>query len=130
MKKLNVFIAALVCSLLFSIGAKAQAPADFFVGKWTMTTTGLPSGDAKSFIVFERNAEGKLTGNMVDDKGKKTIFAKIEEKPTSVTMYFTASGYNVYIFLEKKDDNNLTGSTMDMFDSTAVRTVDAKTEAK
>ena len=130
MKKLSVFIAAIVCSLVFSIGAKAQAPADFFVGKWAVLTTGLPSGDAKSVVTFERK-DGKLIGKMAEEgKPNVNIFSKVEEKEKSVTGYFTASGYDVYIFLEKKDDNNITGSLMDMFDCTGVRIVETKTEAK
>jgi len=130
MKKLSVFIAAIVCSLVFSIGAKAQAPADYFVGKWSVLTTGLPSGDAKSVVTFERK-DGKLIGKMAEEgKPNVNIFSKVEEKEKSVTGYFTASGYDVYIFLEKKDDNNITGSLMDMFDCTGVRIVETKTEAK
>jgi len=130
MKKLSIFIAAIVCSLVFSIGAKAQAPTDFFVGKWAVLTTGLPSGDAKSVVTFERK-DGKLTGKMAEEgKPNVNIFSKVEEKEKSVTGYFTASGYDVYIFLEKKDDNNITGSLMDMFDCTGVRIVETKTEAK
>jgi hypothetical protein len=127
MKKLSVIIAVIVCSLAFSIGTKAQAPADYFVGKWKTLTVGLPSGDATSIITFERK-DGKLNGFMVDDKGKKFVFSKIDEKPTSTTSYFTTSGYDVYIFLEKKDDNNVTGSTMDMFDMTGTRIIETETK--
>jgi hypothetical protein len=130
MKKLSVFIAAIVCSLVFSIGAKAQAPADFYVGKWAVLTTGLPSGDAKSIVTFERK-DGKLIGQMAEEgKPKANIFTKVEEKGNTVTGYFTASGYDVYIFLDKKDDNNIAGALMDMFDCTGVRIVETKTEAK
>ena len=52
MKKLNLFFAVLVCSLVFSIGAKAQASGDFFIVKWDVLSTGLPSGDAKSVVTF------------------------------------------------------------------------------
>jgi uncharacterized protein with GYD domain len=130
MKKLSVFMAALVCSLVFSIGAKAQAPADYFVGKWSVLTTGLPSGDAKSVVTFERK-DGKLIGTMAEEgKPSKNVFTKVEEKGTTVTGYFTAGAYDVYIFLEKKDDNNIIGSMMDMFDCTGVRIVETKTEVK
>lgn len=126
MKKLSVFIAAIVCSLVFSIGAKAQAPADYFVGKWNVVVTGLPQGDQKMIIIFERK-DGKLIGHSDDEKtGKSMSYSKLEEKEKSVTAYFTASGYDCYIFLEKKDDNNVTGSLMDMFDCTGIRVVDAK----
>lgn len=126
MKKLSVIIAAIVCSLVFSVGVKAQAPADYFVGKWSVLTTGLPSGDAKSTLVLERK-DGKLVGTL-DQEGKpnKNVFRKVEEKENSVTCYFTANGYDVYLFLEKKDANNVIGSMMDMFDCTGVRVTEAK----
>lgn len=130
MKKLNLFFAVLVCSLVFSIGAKAQASGDFFIGKWDVLSTGLPSGDAKSIVTFERK-DGKLIGTMAEAKKPNVnVFRKVEEKENSVTAYFTASGYDVYIFLEKKDDNNVIGSLMDMFDCTGVRIVETKTEVK
>lgn len=130
MKKLSVFIAAIICSLVFSVGAKAQAPADYFVGKWSVLTTGLPSGDAKSIVILERK-EGKLSGTMMQEgKPAPNVFRKVEEKGTTITCYFTASGYDVYLFLEKKDDNNVIGSMMDMFDCTGVRVIEAKTEVK
>jgi hypothetical protein len=130
MKKLSVFIAAIVCSLLFSIEGKAQSSEDYFVGKWNIVTTGLPNGDAKSFVTLERK-EGKLIGSMGEEgKAGKKDFDKVEEKATSVTAYFTSNGYDVYLFLEKKDDNNITGSMMDMFDCTGVRVIETKTESK
>lgn len=126
MKKLSIFIAAVVCSLLLSIDAFAQAPADYFVGKWKVLTTGLPSGDATSTLFLERK-EGKLVGTL-DQEGKpnKNVFRKVEEKENSVTCYFSANGYDVYLFLEKKDSNNVIGSMMDMFDCTGVRIVEEK----
>lgn len=130
MKKLSVFIAAIVCSLLFSIEGKAQSQEDYFVGKWNIVTTGLPNGDAKSVVTLERK-DGKLIGSMGEEgKPGKKLFDKVEEKATSVTAYFTSNGYDVYLFLEKKDDNNITGSMMDMFDCTGVRVVETKTESK
>ena len=124
MKKLSIFIAAIVCSLVFSIGAKAQAPADYFVGKWNVLVTGLPDGDQKLIVVFERK-DGKLIGHSVDEKtGKALDYSKLEEKGNNVTAYFTAGGYDCYLSLDKKDDNNVTGTLMDMFDCTGVRVVE------
>lgn len=130
MKKLSVFIAVIVCSIMFSIEAKAQAPADYFVGKWKVLTVGLPSGDATSVVTLERK-DGKLTGTMMQDgKPAPNVFRKVEEKGNTVTAYFTASGYDVYLFLEKKDDSNITGSMMDMFDCTGTRLVETAAENK
>lgn len=130
MKKLSVFIAVVVCSIVFSMEAKAQAPADYFVGKWKVLTTGLPSGDATSVVTLERK-DGKLTGTMMQDgKPAPNVFTKVDEKGKTVTAYFTASGYDVYLFLEQTGDNNVTGSMMDMFDCTGTRIVETAAETK
>ena len=55
------------------------------------------------------------------------VFTRVDEKEKSVTVYFKARGYDVYIYLEKTDENHLTGSTMDMFDTNATRVVETAT---
>lgn len=120
-----IFAAALL--ILASVTVKAQdKKADFFVGKWDCLTVGTPGGDGKSTIVLKRNADGKLTGALysVTSTGNENPFSRVDEKEKSVTVYFKANGYDVYIYLEKVDDNHLTGSTMDMFDTTATRVVE------
>jgi len=131
MKKAILVFAGIFFLLLSNdANAQAQTGTDYFAGKWNVLTTGLPDGDAKMLVVFER-IDGKLTGAMLDEvKKTKNVFTKVEEKEKSVTGYFTAGGYDCFLFLEKKDDNNVTGSLMDMFDSTGVRVVETKTEAK
>lgn len=119
-----IFAAALL--ILASVNVKAQDKADFFVGKWDCLTVGTPGGDGKSTIVLKRNGDGKLTGALysVTSTGNENPFSRVDEKAKSVTVYFKANGYDVYIYLEKVDDNHLTGSTMDMFDTTATRVVE------
>lgn len=121
-----IFAAALL--ILASVTVKAQDKTDFFVGKWDCLTVGTPGGDGKSSIVLKRNADGKLTGALysVTSTGNENPFSRVDEKAKSVTVYFKANGYDVYIYLEKVDDNHLTGSTMDMFDTTATRVVEQK----
>lgn len=128
MRKLSIIIAAVVCSLAFSSKANAQESKDYFVGKWDILTTGLPDGDGKSIVTLTRGENGKLTGNMAGEGRPADVFTKIEEKEKYVTCYFTASGYDVYIYLEKKDENNITGSLLDMFDCTGTRIIETKTE--
>ena len=125
MRTFTFYIATIVCILGFYIGANAQVSTDYFVGKWNVTVTGLPQGDAKMEVIFERK-DGKLTGYMLNEGKPKDVFAKVEEKEKNVTGFYTAQGYDCYIFLEKKDDNNVTGSLMDMFDCTGVRKIETK----
>lgn len=126
----NLFVAFLLIMAAVSVNAQDNK-TDFFVGKWACVTTGTPGGDGKSLIVLKRNAEGKLTGFTKSEKESdpETVFTRVDEKEKSVTVYFKARGYDVYIYLEKVDENHLTGSTMDMFDTNATRVVEPATPA-
>lgn len=121
MKKLSSIFAGLFF-LVLSFGTKAQTPpADYFVGKWNVDVKGTPQGDGKMTVNLERK-EGKLIGSLTSkEMAEATKFIKVEETEKSVTMYFTSQGYDVYLKLEKKDDDHVTGNMMDMFDATGVR---------
>lgn len=95
--------------------AKVQTSTDYYTGQWNLVVAGTPNGDIKMIVTMERK-DGKLDGtiNIVDYETTK--LTKVEEKGTSVTLYFSASGYDLYMILEKKDENNVTGREMDMFD--------------
>jgi hypothetical protein len=120
MRKLS-FILTVIVLFLMSLQSNAQDTKNFFVGKWKVLTVGTPNGDATSIVTLEQK-DGKLTGNMSGMGTTETItFTNVEEKENSVTVYFSASGYDVYMVLEKKDDNHVTGSMMDMFDVSGER---------
>jgi hypothetical protein len=124
-----IFAAALF--ILASVTVKAQEKTDFFVGKWATHTIGTPGGDSNSVVIFKRNADGKLGGALLSgaNAANENTFSRVDEKEKSITAYFKANGYDVYIYLEKTDENNLTGSMMDMFDMTAKRVVETPTPA-
>lgn len=87
---------------------------------------GTPQGDAINAVVLERK-DGKLTGTILSPgKAEAAKFSKVVEKDKSITAYFSASGYDVYLMLEKTDENNATGSMMDMFDAKATRVIGTK----
>jgi hypothetical protein len=120
MRKLSFVLTVFVLFLL-SLNSNAQDTKNFFVGKWKVLTVGTPNGDATSIVTLEQK-DGKLTGDMSGMGTTETIkFTNVEEKENSVTVYFNASGYDVYMTLEKKDDNHVTGSMMDMFDVSGER---------
>lgn len=108
-------------ALIFSGSASAQEKS-FFLGKWDVKVEGTPGGDSK-MIINIANRDGKLSGSAIDPASNKELFAftKVEEEANKVTVYFTSQGYDVYMYLEKKDQDNLSGSMMDMFDATGVR---------
>lgn len=126
MKKLHLFFCAGLFCLLLSFKASAQAtgPTDYFVGKWNVIVEGTPQGNGKMTITLERE-NSKLNGTIITREGTATTkFSKVEEKEKSVTVFYTTNGYDVYLLMEKKDDDNVTGNMMDMYDARGVRVKD------
>lgn len=120
MKNVRLFLVVVFC-MVSALKMNAQVPADFFAGKWSVLVSGTPNGDAKMLVNLERK-DGKLTGGVINpDAAEPTKFSNVEEKENSVTVYFSASGYDVYLTLEKKGDNKVEGSMMDMFDAKGER---------
>ncbi|MCF6404918.1 hypothetical protein L3C95_18605 [Chitinophaga filiformis] len=122
MKKLTAIL-TVAFFMLFSFNGYAQAgnKPDYFVGKWDVTVIGTPQGDAVMKVDLKRN-EGKLTGNILTQSGTEpAAISKIEEADGSVKLYFTASGYDVFLLLQKKDDDHVTGNLLEMFEAKGVR---------
>ena len=68
-------------------------------------------------LVLEKK-DSSMTGVIQDSTGKE--MAKItnaELKPTQLTVYFTAQGFDVNLVMDKKDEDHTTGSLMGMFDA-------------
>ena len=129
MKNWNVFFAGLFLMLFSFLNAGAQTPpnGDYFAGKWNVIAEGTPNGDSR-FLVNLQRKDGKLVGTIDDPQTGKTTskIDKVEEKEKSVTVYFVGGGYDVYLLLEKKDDDHVIGSLMDMFDATGERVKENK----
>ena len=118
MKK-TVLLFTAIFAILFSISlnSQAQATSDYFVGKWNVLVTGTPNGDAKMVVVMQR-VDGKLKAEFVgNDQPEVPKVSNIEETEKSVRIYFTASGYDVYLYLENKGENHVEGTMLDMFDA-------------
>ena len=122
MKKLSSIFAGLFFLVLsFHAKAQTQPATDYFVGKWSLLVTGTPQGDSKMNVNLERK-DGKLTGYLFSKENPDTVkFTKVEEKEKSVTFYFSQGGYDVFINLEKKDEDHVIGDLMGMFDTTGER---------
>jgi hypothetical protein len=109
--------------LLSSVTLNAQTkPAeDYFAAKWDMLFEGLPQGDPRMIVSLQRK-DGKLEGAIMDSAQKEIAkISKVDEKDKSVTVYFTAQGYDVTLDMTKKDEDNITGSLMGMFEAKGVR---------
>lgn len=120
MKKLSFLFVFSFLSLLF-LTSKVQAqttPENYFVGTWNMKAFGLPDGDKDLVILLEKK-DGKLSGGFVDPATKKVVnpFTSVQLASNKLTANFIApeQQMDVYLTLEKKDDTNVTGSIMDMF---------------
>ncbi|MEO6285384.1 MAG: hypothetical protein ABIN80_09500 [Dyadobacter sp.] len=123
MKKLSVFLFAMLIGLTINGFCQTSTPADFFAGKWEITIMGTPDGDSKMITNLVRK-DGKLTGELLDGTGagKPAIpITSIEESEGKIDIAFSASGYDITLELNKVDDENLKGSMMSMFDAKAKR---------
>jgi hypothetical protein len=123
MKTLKSIFIACSFTVAFSSCAQGQSKsgADYFIGKWNVLVKGTPQGDSKMLMHLE-NKEGKLAGNIQDTTDKE--IAKIDSTLLAgeeVTVYFNASGYDVYMKLKKKDDDHAEGGLLDMFEAMADR---------
>jgi len=111
MKKVNLF-SARVFFLLLAIGANAQTKTgiNYFVGKWHLIADGAPGGGSDMKVTLELK-EGKLAGAIKIGEEEAVKFSKIEEKGTSVKLYFTSThGNDVNLSMEIKDDDNVGGA--------------------
>jgi hypothetical protein len=106
---------------MFETTLVRKPEADFYTGKWEMLVIGTPNGDSKMIVTLKRE-EGKLRGNLKPLDSEDYInITEIEEGQDKVTLYFTAQGYDVNVVLTKVDADNMKGSLMNMFDTSAKR---------
>ena len=121
MKKITTLIVGVFALMIITVSAKAQAKADFFVGKWDILVKGTPQGDVNMKVNFEMK-DGKLVGTMVNpETQKEEPFTKLETTEKGVVVYFSAQGYDVDMSLEKQDDDHVIGMVMSMLEVTGVR---------
>ena len=112
-------LTATVFGLLLSIGANAQSKVgvEYFNGKWNLLVKGLPQGDTKMFVNLEKK-DSSLVGAVQDSTGKEvSTFSKVDLNDSTITVYFSAQGYDVYLRLDKKTEDHVTGTMMDMFEA-------------
>jgi hypothetical protein len=121
----NVQSIFIMCTFIMALSSCAQAQSksgiDYFIGKWSVLVKGTPQGDSRMIMHLE-NKEGKLAGAIQDTTGNQ--IAKIDSialASEEVTVYFNASGYDVYMNLKKKDEDHAAGGLLGMFDAIADR---------
>ena len=97
---------------------------DYFADKWEVLLVGTPYGDVTLIFHLTREDDG-LKGVITSDfDDSVSEIERIAEREDSITFYWTADIHFVNLDLTKQDENNMTGSLMNMFDATAVRIVE------
>ena len=118
------FKAVLVILFVLSIATAVKAQTsntEYFSGKWSVILKGTPNGDAKMIFVLEKKVDS-LTGVVLDTTGNQiSKIDKAELKDSTVTLYFNAQGYDVSLVLNRKDEDHVTGSLLNMFDAEGER---------
>ena len=102
-------------ALLFSSASMAQN-SDYFAGDWEVQIKDTPMGTISVVLTLER-VDGKLAGKFVDKaSGVETKMNQVTEQAAGLTLSFTAEGYgDLYLTLQRTDDENVSGSLMDSF---------------
>jgi len=127
MKPSRLFFAA-ISLLIISSNAQAQTKdsTTYFLGSWNVLVKGLPNGDTKMFVNLEKG-DTTMRGAILDSmKTEVAKFSKVERKGFTVTVYFVAQGYDVTLFMEKKDEDHVTGNMLNMFDAVGDRVKEVK----
>jgi hypothetical protein len=121
MKKTLFILSTIIIAFIVntgSINAQAKNTGEkYFIGKWKVMVYGLPDGNTKMTINIEKK-DDKLIGNLADSA--KTVppldLANIEVADSIFKATFSAQGMDISLMLKIKDDKNVTGNMMDMFD--------------
>jgi len=127
MKPSLLFFAA-ISLLIISSNAQAQTKdsTTYFLGSWNVLVKGLPNGDTKMFVNLEKG-DTTMRGAILDSmKTEVAKFSKVERRGFTVTVYFVAQGYDVTLFMEKKDEDHVTGNMLNMFDAVGDRVKEVK----
>ena len=107
------------CTFLLNAGG-----VNDFIGKWKVVVEGTPSGDAT--MVFLLTKDGDSLKGTVQQEGEDTVINldRIEVGDKEITIYWNTNNYDVYLWAEKIDENEIEGSLMDMFDAYGERVED------
>ena len=118
MKKVSLLFAGLFFLLLsINVHAQTKTGADYYAGQWNILVKGTPDGDRKMVFVLEKK-DTALAGVVQDTTGREiSKIDKIDLSGTTATVYFNASGHDVNLEMNKKDEDHLTGSLLGMFDA-------------
>lgn len=125
MKKASILLTVFL-SFFFCHNVKAQTNDAYYSGKWTMTIFGTPYGDVKMGFVIEQK-EGKYMGIVQDSTGVEiSKISNVAVADKSITVSYTAMGYDLMLQLEPVDADNVKGILNTMFDTKGLRIKEIK----
>lgn len=114
-------ILVLQLSMLSTLFQGNPLSPEYFEGKWAVTVKDTPQGTAVIPMRFE-TVEGKTKGFFMEDQsGTEKEMSSVSISGEVLTAHFNITGYDVYVSLKKVDDENASGSLMDMFTAEAKR---------
>lgn len=121
MKKVSIIISTIILVLIAtsgSINAQSKNTGEkYFLGKWNAMVYGVPDGDTKMVITIEKK-DDKISGTLADPAktDPPLILENIAIADSSFKATFNTQGMDISIMLKIKDDKNITGNMMEMFD--------------
>jgi hypothetical protein len=116
-----LLIATFLLTLSIHAGAQAKTGAAYFVDTWSVLLKGIPQGDTRLVFNLEQK-DGQVGGAITDTTGNPiSKVDKAEIGDSTITIYFVAQGYDCSLVLNKKDDDHVAGSLMNMFDAEGER---------
>jgi hypothetical protein len=121
MKKASIIISIII--LVFTantgtINAQEKITGEkYFIGKWNLMVYGLPDGDTKMVLNIDKK-DNQLTGNLGDPaKSDPPLeLTGIEIADSTLNASFSAQGMDITLSFKIKDDKNITGNMLNMFD--------------
>lgn len=126
MKVLKSILLLSIFTIAFHTMQAQISNVDYYAGKWGILLKALPQGDTKLIFILEKK-DASLTGVIQDTTGKEvTKIDKVELSGDQISMYFSAQGYDVTLVMNKKDDDHITGTLMQMFEAEGERIKEEK----
>lgn len=121
MKKVTIVLSMIIMALMINNSTlKAQEKntgEKYFIGKFNLMVYGLPDGDTKMVLNIAKK-EDKLTGTISapEQTDPPMELSNIAIADSTLDATFSAQGMDITLSFKIKDDKNITGNMLNMFD--------------
>lgn len=126
MKKVTIILSMILMALLLtnsSLSAQEKNTGEkFFTGKFNLMVYGLPDGDTKMVLNIIKK-DDKLTGTIgTPEQAEPPMeLSGITIADSTLDATFIAQGMDISLFFKIKDDKNITGNMLNMFDIKGIK---------